>query len=163
MIPAVFYTKPYNLSVTRPWQQCKQRNLSIQTLPECCITPWKSVQTESTQLSNKRKPKLVPFSKRSQHNLAQRWWAVWKWWSGGEVREGIYSILIVGELQARPFNTSNFTSKWNNVADSAFFLWLNCLGDSRGQKLKKYMSTGKEKLSGCSAALSGISLCLAGT
>lgn len=106
---------------------------------------------------------FVLITKRSQHNSARLWRTVRKWWSGGEVREGIYSILIVWELQARPFNTSNSTSKWNNFADSALFRWLNCLGDSGGQKLKKYMSAGKEKLSGRSSALSGISLCLAGT
>lgn len=76
--------------------------------------------------------------------------------------EGIDCILKVGELQASLFNTSNFTSKWKYVADPAVSLRLNSLGDNRSQELKKYMSAGKEKLSGCSSLLSGISLCLAG-
>lgn len=50
------------------------------------------------------------------------------------------------------------SSMWNSLADSAVFLWLNCLGDSGSQKLKKYMSIGKEKLSGRSTMLSGIPL-----
>lgn len=61
------------------------------------------------------------------------------------MKEGIYSILIVGELQASPFNTSNFTSKWNNVADSAVFLRLNCLGDSAGQKAEEIYEGWKRK------------------
>lgn len=85
-------------------------------------------------------------------NSAQHQWTVREWWGGAEVRVGSYSILIVGELQARSFNTSNSTSKWNNFAESAGSLWLNCLGDSGGQKLEKYMSVGKEKSSGRGAA-----------
>lgn len=123
----------------------------------CCITWQKSAETVVKQNEQKNQKKTpspnqssslnVANSKCSQHNLAHQWRAVES--DGVEVswRKGIYSILIVGGggLQARLFNTSNFTSEWNEVADSAVFLGLNCLGDSRGQKLKKYMSAGKEK------------------
>lgn len=73
----------------------------------------------------------------------------------------IYSILIVEGLQAKSFNTP--TPSGTVLLTLQFFYDLNCLGDRGSQKLKKYMSIGKEKSSGRSTALSGISLWLAGT
>lgn len=151
-----------SLEILKPFGDCKRGNLSICTLHKhqvlyllyymaevsrnCSQTKW-AKKPKKNPSPNQSSSLNVANSKCSQHNFAHQWRAVES--DGVEVswRKGIYSILIVGGggLQARLFNTSNFTSEWNEVADSAVFLGLNCLGDSRGQKLKKYMSAGKEK------------------